>query len=151
MDLTQLQHAVEARRPLFLTDLQELVDLDCGSHDKAGVDTAGRIVAARLESDGWAVQRLPHATYGDTLVATTHGGGGSHVVLMGHLDTVFDTGTAAARPFRVEGTTAFGPGVTDCKAGVLTGVNAVAALKATGTPFGRITYLLTPDEEIGSP
>ncbi|MCU1594474.1 MAG: hypothetical protein JWO12_1866, partial [Frankiales bacterium] len=42
-------------------------------------------------------------------------------------------------------------GVTDCKAGVLTGVNAVAALKATGTPFGRITYLLTPDEEIGSP
>lgn len=151
VDLTRLQQAVEARRPLFLSDLQALVDLDCGSHDKAGVDEAGRLVEKRLRADGWAIERLPDDTWGDTLVATLDGGGTSHVVLMGHLDTVFDTGTAAERPFRVEETTAYGPGVTDCKAGVLAGVNAVAALKATGTPFGRITYLLTPDEEVGSP
>lgn len=151
MDLTALQQAVQARRPLFLADLQSLVDLDCGSPDKAGVDAAGRLVEARLRSDGWDLERLPHEVWGDTLVATTSGGGPGHVVLMAHLDTVFDPGTAALRPFRTEGGIAYGPGVTDCKAGVLTGVNAIAALRATGTAFGRVTFLLTPDEEVGSP
>ena len=147
MDLFALQQAVEARRPLFLSDLQQLVDLDCGSYDKAGVDAAGRLVEARLVDDGWSVERLPDPVYGDTLVATIDGGAPGHVVLMAHLDTVFEKGTAAARPFRIEGDTAYGPGVTDCKAGVLAGINAVAAL----TTFPRVTFLLTPDEEIGSP
>lgn len=147
MDLFALRQAVEARRPLFLSDLQQLVDLDCGSYDKAGVDAAGRIVETRLVADGWSVERLPDPVYGDTLVATIDGGAPGHVVLMAHLDTVFEIGTAAERPFRVEGDTAYGPGVTDCKAGVLAGVNAVAAL----TAFPRVTFLLTPDEEIGSP
>ncbi|MCU1600941.1 MAG: hypothetical protein JWO22_1650 [Frankiales bacterium] len=151
MDLTQLREAVAARRPLFLADLERLVNLDCGSPDKAGVDAAGRIAAERLEADGWTVERLAHDTWGDTLVARTDGGAPGHVVLMAHLDTVFDKGEAAARPFSGDGTTAHGPGVTDCKAGVLTGVNAVAALRASGTPFPRVTFLLTPDEEVGSP
>jgi glutamate carboxypeptidase len=147
VDLIALTRAVEARRPLFLADLQQLVDLDCGSYDKAGVDAAGRIVQARLEDDGWAVERLPHDVYGDTLVATIDGGAPGHVVLLAHLDTVFEKGTAAQRPFQIAGDTAYGPGVTDCKAGVLAGVNAVAALAR----FPRVTFLLTPDEEIGSP
>lgn len=148
-DLMALTTAVEARRPLFLSDLQSLVDLDCGSYDKAGVDAVGRIVTTRLEADGWSVERLPDDTWGDTLVATIDGGGPGHSVLMGHLDTVFEAGTAAARPFRIEDHIAYGPGVTDCKAGVLAGVNAVAALR--GTAFGKVTFLLTPDEEVGSP
>lgn len=149
MDLFALQQAVEARRPLFLSDLQQLVDLDCGSYDKAGVDAAGRLVEARLVQDGWSVERLPDAVYGDTLAATIDGGAPGHVVLMAHLDTVFEIGTAALRPFRIEGDTAYGPGVTDCKAGVLAGVNAVAALQ--GQSFPLVTFLLTSDEEIGSP
>jgi glutamate carboxypeptidase len=151
VDLTRIRAAVEARRDLFLADLERLVNLDCGSPDKAGVDAAGRIVQDRLSDDGWELERLPHDVWGDTLVATVDGGAPGHVVLMAHLDTVFDPGTAVARPYAVDGTIARGPGVTDCKAGVLTGVNAVAALRATGTPFGRVTFLLTPDEEVGSP
>jgi glutamate carboxypeptidase len=152
LDLTALQQAVEALRPRFLEDLAALVNLDCGSHDKVGVDAAGRLVQTRLESDGWTVERLPDTTWGDTLVASIDGGAGpAHVVLMAHLDTVFDSGTAAQRPFRTDGTTAHGPGVTDCKGGLLAGVTAVAALKGAGVPFGRLTFLLTPDEEVGSP
>ena len=151
MDLRALTAAVDARRPLFLADLQRLVDLDCGSPNKAGVDTAGRIVEARLLADGWTVERLPDDVWGDTLVARTDGGGPGHVVLMAHLDTVFDDGEAALRPYTVTGDTAYGPGVTDCKAGVLAGVNAVAALRGTGSTFPTVTFLLTPDEEVGSP
>lgn len=151
MDLHAIRDAVEARRPLFLADLEQLVNLDCGSKDKAGVDEAGRIAEARLLQDGWQVERLPDQVWGDTLVGRIDGGGPGHVVLMAHLDTVFDAGEAALRPYRVEGSIAYGPGVTDCKAGLLTGVTAIAALRAAGVPFGRVTYLLTPDEEVGSP
>lgn len=148
MDLSALQQSVAALRPRFESDLQRLVDLDCGSHDKAGVDAAGRIAQARLEGDGWVVERLPHDTWGDTLVATKSGSRPGHVVLMAHLDTVFDTGEAVLRPYRVEDGIAYGPGVCDCKAGVLAGITAVQALAGD---HPRLTFLLTPDEEVGSP
>jgi glutamate carboxypeptidase len=72
--------------------------------------------------------------------------------MIGHTDTVFDPGTVAERPFRVEGDRAFGPGVTDMKGGLLTGFYAVEVLQAAGFDgFGTITYICNPDEEIGSP
>lgn len=154
VDLDLLQSAVAARQPRFLADLERLVSLDCGSADKTGVDAAGRLVESRLVEGPWTVERLPDDVWGDTLVATATGGlpGGRHVLLMAHLDTVFDPGTAAERPFRIEGDRAFGPGVTDCKAGVLAGVTALEALhEIAWDRVGRITLLLTPDEEVGSP
>jgi glutamate carboxypeptidase len=75
------------------------------------------------------------------------------VLLIGHLDTVFDPGTAAERPFRMDDDTAFGPGVTDMKSGLLAGLYALKAIIAGrgGLPFERLVFIANPDEEIGSP
>ena len=68
------------------------------------------------------------------------------------MDTVFPAGTAAERPFRVDGDTAYGPGVSDMKGGLLAGLHAVTCLQDEGFDgFGEITYVCNPDEEIGSP
>jgi glutamate carboxypeptidase len=69
------------------------------------------------------------------------------------MDTVFDPGTAAARPFRIEDGIATGPGVTDMKAGLLAGLHAIGALRSTlgDVPFERLVLIANPDEEIGSP
>jgi glutamate carboxypeptidase len=68
------------------------------------------------------------------------------------MDTVFDEGTAASRPFSIRGGKAYGPGVSDMKAGLLSGFFAVEALQEAGFDrFGAITYVCNPDEEIGSP
>ena len=80
------------------------------------------------------------------------------------MDTVFDPGTAAARPFRTEAGRAYGPGVTDMKGGLLAGLYALAALRGLAgvgaeeaadatawLPLGRLVFVANPDEEIGSP
>jgi glutamate carboxypeptidase len=89
---------------------------------------------------------------GDLVVGRLEGSGGPRVLMVGHMDTVFDPGTVAERPFRIEGDRALGPGVSDMKGGLLTGFFAIEALQESGFDgFGRITYLCNPDEEIGSP
>ena len=78
---------------------------------------------------------------------------GPRVLLIGHMDTVFDPGTAAERPFRISDDTAHGPGVTDMKSGLLAGLYAIKSIigELGGLPFERLTFIANPDEEIGSP
>jgi glutamate carboxypeptidase len=156
-DLAALRATVEGGLPTFLEELRLLTSIDCGSYTKAGVDHVGAWVGERFGGLGATVETRPHPTFGDTIVGTWHGApGGRRVLLIGHMDTVFDEGTAAARQFRIEDGIAYGPGVTDMKSGLLAGIHAIAALRATSPagdalPFERLTYVANPDEEIGSP
>ncbi len=158
-ELAGLQRAVTATLDDYLADLARLVNVDCGSYTKAGVDEVGRWTADRLRALGATVETHPHATLGDTVVGRFDGTpGGPRLLLIGHLDTVFDAGTAAARPFTIRGGRAFGPGVTDMKSGLLAGLHALRALttqaagRMTGPPpFEWLTFVANPDEEIGSP
>jgi glutamate carboxypeptidase len=157
-ELDAIRSAVVADESAFLADLERLVNVDCGSYTKAGVDAIGTFVADRFRSLGADVRIEPNADLGDTVVGTWPGGAGAdaapRLLLIGHMDTVFPDGTAADRPFRVDADgRAHGPGVTDMKAGLLAGVYAIAALaRSVGVlPFGRLTYVANPDEEIGSP
>ena len=143
-------------RPAYLADLERLVNLDCGSYTKDGVDEVGRWVRARLESLGASVTVHPNELgLGDTVIGELAGNDptGPTLLAIGHMDTVFDPGTAADRPFAVdEHGIATGPGVTDMKSGLLAGLYALAALRETvGLPLARVVFVANPDEEIGSP
>jgi glutamate carboxypeptidase len=159
-DLVDLRRWLAATEPQYLADLAALVNVDCGSYSKAGVDSVGRWASERLADLGAAVTVVPHAELGNTVVATINGGGGPNALLIGHLDTVFADGTAAVRPFAVRARRAYGPGVADMKSGLLTGLYALRALRALGAgargdtawlPFNRLVFIANPDEEIGSP
>jgi glutamate carboxypeptidase len=68
-----------------------------------------------------------------------------------HMDTVWDMGTLAQRPVRVENGILYGPGAFDMKGGIVNVLWAIRALKALdGMPKHRITLLITSDEEVGS-
>jgi glutamate carboxypeptidase len=154
-DLTELREAIAAAEPAYLADLERLVNTDCGSYTPEGVDEIGRFVAGFLEEAGADVEARPdpQGRFGSTIVGTFRGDAtGPRVVLIGHMDTVFDPGTAAARPFRIDADgRAYGPGVTDMKSGLLAGLYAVRALAARGPlPFERLTFIANPDEEVGS-
>ncbi len=138
--------------PNYLADLETLVNVDCGTDHKPGVDAVGEMMQAWLEAIGCNVIRFPLADYGDCRLATLQGAGQARVLLIGHLDTVYPVGTVAERPLRFEGDRAIGPGVTDMKAGLLTGLYALKALRATGfDEFAEIGFFLNSDEEVGSP
>jgi glutamate carboxypeptidase len=158
-ELNRLRATVEAGLPTFLDELRSLVSIDCGSYTKAGVDRVGAWIAERFDGLRADVRIHPHDALGDTVVGSWQGRSdtGARVLLIGHMDTVFEIGTVAARPFRIENGIAYGPGVTDMKSGLLAGIHAIAALHhldgdgSTGGHLGRLTFVANPDEEIGSP
>jgi glutamate carboxypeptidase len=155
VDLTTLQAAVAARYPRYLVELEQLVNIDCGSYTPLGVNRVADLVAASLTELGAAVERVPHqpapgeAALGDLVVGRLEGDG-PRLLLIGHMDTVFEAGTAAERPFRTDGDRALGPGTSDMKGGLLAGLHAIAALRAIGQR-PSLTFVANPDEEIGSP
>ncbi len=139
-------------RAALLSDLAALVNVDCGSHNKAGVDSVGEWIGARCAAWGWEVECLPLTDYGDCWLARLHGDGAGRLLLMGHLDTVYPDGTAAARPMRSEGRKIIGPGVCDMKGGLLVGLYALRALQTVNfRDFGEILFFFNSDEELGSP
>jgi glutamate carboxypeptidase len=152
---TGLADAVEARFPRFLAELEALVNIDCGSYTPAGVNRVADAVERSLRERGATVGRIPHQPSDDTrqlgdLVIGRLAGEGPRLLLIGHMDTVFEEGTVAARPFRVDGERALGPGASDMKGGLLAGLHALAALADIGLQ-PAVTFVANPDEEIGSP
>jgi glutamate carboxypeptidase len=155
---TRLAKLLEERYPAYLDDLRTLVDIDCGTFIKAGVNEVADFMQARFSAAGWEAERLrptptdPSLDLGDIVVGRLGGPGTRRVLLIGHMDTVFPEGTVTARPFRVEGSTAFGPGVSDMKSGLLAGLYASNCLHELGVGnWASITYVCNPDEELGSP
>ena len=141
-----------ASRPAILSDLAALVNVDCGTHNKAGVDRVGEWIAARCAEWDWEVETLPLTSYGDCRMARLHGAGTGRLLLMGHLDTVYPDGTASVRPMRFEGLKILGPGVCDMKSGLLVGMYALRALQLAGfRDFAEIAFFFNSDEEFGSP
>jgi len=155
MDVVGLRDLVEPRRDAFLAELEAMVNVDSGSYTPDGVNRVVDRCEQLFLDAGWATDRRSHdgaPRLGDLLIARLDGTGDRRILLVGHTDTVFDAGTAAERPFTVDGSIARGPGVSDMKGGLLTGMFAVHALRDAGIDaFGHITYVCNPDEEIGSP
>jgi glutamate carboxypeptidase len=146
-----LLQAVQDRYPRYLAELERLVNIDSGSYSPAGVKRIADAVVASLTELGATVDRLAHpeGALGDLVIGRL-AGEGPRLLLIGHMDTVFDDGTAAARPFHVDGDRALGPGTSDMKGGLLAGLHALAALATVGVR-PAVTFVANPDEEIGSP
>ena len=124
--------------------LEELVSCESPSSDAAATKACGELFAEM------ALVRLGARPERIELGGRTHlrfTWGTPRVLVLGHLDTVWPTGTLARWPFSVDGDIATGPGVFDMKAGV---VQALAALTTLPTLDG-VSLLLTVDEELGSP
>ena len=148
----QLLKNAEAEQKAYLATVEQLVDIDTGTGQAPGLKTVSEMLVKRLEALGATVQTTPASpSTGDNIVGTIKGTGNKSFLLMIHYDTVFGPGTAAKRPFKVEGEKAYGPGVADAKGGVAMVLHSLKLLQDQKfKDYGTITVLFNPDEEMGS-
>jgi len=154
---------VRQERAAYLETLRELVAIESGSRDLEGLDRIAALLAGKLQALGGRVELVAAgpdvyrmedtpAQIGKSVVATFRGTGTRRVMLLAHMDTVYQRGMAAKQPFRVEGDHAFGLGIADDKSGVALALHAVAVLQALGRKdYSILTVLINGDEEISSP
>jgi glutamate carboxypeptidase len=145
----RIAEQVEAHNDDALELLQRTVDINSGTMNFAGVREIGAIFASELDGLGFATTWIDGAAFDRAghLVAE-HPGSGPHLLLIGHLDTVFEPDSPFQRFERLSPTTASGPGTTDMKGGDVVLVYALKALAAVGALDGmHITVVMTGDEE----
>lgn len=143
------------RRADLLGQIEQYVGFETPSTDKARCDALADHLERHFAALG-AVERLANPNGGDNLrIRVTAPGAPADArpaLVLCHYDTVWAAGTVAARPFRVEGDTAYGPGAYDMKASLVLAEHALRAAAAAGLALPRpVTLLFTSDEEIGSP
>lgn len=147
----ELLSAAETLRAECKRTLRSLVEIESPSHDKSAVDRAVSFAAAEFERIGGRVTRHARKASGDVLQVDFVGKGRDRLLLLGHLDTVWELGTLAKMPWREAGGKIHGPGVFDMKFGVVQILFAIRLLQQRHAKLPRpLTVLLNPDEEIGS-
>jgi len=145
---------LQPRLPQMLATLRRFVTAESPSLEKAAADRCGGVIAEEWSKHGARVERIARKERGDIL-RITHAPGKSRpsgqLLVLGHYDTVYSTGTIARMPFRVKAGKAYGPGTFDMKAGIVQALFALQATQQAKIPLRkRIVFLWTSDEEIGS-
>jgi glutamate carboxypeptidase len=140
--------AAEDERSIAL--LETLVNVNSGTMNFAGVARVGQIMSAELQPLGFTTRwrTMSEVARAGHLIAEYHGSGhGKRLLLIGHLDTVFEPDSPFQR-YQRRGNSAEGPGVNDMKGGLVIMVGALRALKAAGAlQEADVTIVLDGDEE----
>ncbi len=145
----RLATSVDRHTPEALQLLQRAVDINSGTLNFEGVRKVSDLFVPEFERLGFRTHWSPGAAWGRAghLIAE-HGSRGPRIVLVGHLDTVFEPDSPFQRFQYVDDSTATGPGITDMKGGDVIMLLAMRALKDQGALDGlRITVVLMGDEE----
>jgi glutamate carboxypeptidase len=143
---------LSGQRSAMEAALATLVDIDSNSHDKAGTDRVAQAMLGWLRDADIEGEHRADPADGDAMLVRLRGAAptAAPVLLMGHRDTVFPTGTVAKRPWRVDGDLAYGPGVSDMKSGLVLQCFVLMALRRLPPLPFPVLGLFTADEEIGS-
>lgn len=138
--------------PAMMRLLRQAVEIESPSGAKTALDRMAAFFAREFKRSGAHVELLPGAS-GAGLRAEFFGGKSESnpVLILGHIDTVWDIGTLRRMPFRVAHGRAYGPGILDMKAGIVCGLWALRAIHSLKRkPRCSVRWLLDADEEVGS-
>src|SRR5690348_1460257 len=149
-----LRKALEPRLPEMLAVLRRFTVVESPSTDKSAAERCARIIAATWRRLDVSLSLIPQKRCGPHILIDVRGATArpaDQLLVLGHYDTVYPSGTLRHMPFHVTSRKAFGPGVFDMKAGIVQAFFALEALQRSGVLLRkRIVFLWTSDEEIGS-
>ena len=150
---TLLAH-LRKRLPRMMDTLRQLTLIESPSLEKNHADRCAGFLADEWLLRGTRVQVLQQRHRGDhirVIWIPQSTPPRSQLLVLGHYDTVYPTGTLSKMPFRIVGSKAYGPGTFDMKAGIVQALFALEALQELKTSISkRLVFFWTSDEEIGS-
>ena len=130
---------------------EDICNIESPTAYKEGVDAVGKYCADFAEKRGWQVEYFHHNVSGDVVCITMNPHAtGQTVSLSAHMDTVHPVGSFGTPAVRIEGDKIYGPGVCDCKGGIVVALLAMEALQKCGFCDRPVQLLLQSDEEGGS-
>jgi glutamate carboxypeptidase len=140
----------------FLQDLEAIVNVDSGSGHAPGLSAVASFFQERFDRLGWQTRRFEFEAGAVPCLEVTNrhdrpAAERFDFLFLGHMDTVFPQGTAERRPFSIRDGRAWGPGVCDMKAGLVTMLHAAEAAERNGIA-GKLSLCMAfnSDEEVGS-
>lgn len=149
--LSQLRDWLAPHKSEMVAELKELVLMESPTHDKAACDQLCAALAEKFRQLGARVKIHRQKKAGDHLQVEFAGAKDRKpILLLGHYDTVYATGTLATMPWRESKGLLYGPGIFDMKGGIVQVMYAIRALQAQGPLPRPVTVLLVSDEEEGS-
>ncbi len=128
----RIKNFLETKEPEMILMLEELVNQESGTGYKEGVDLVGEKLSILFKSLGYQLEVIEEKEYGNHLIIRSKPSGKCEVLLLGHMDTVFPKGTVKENPFTIKGNHAYGPGVNDMRAGLVSIYWALRAIKELG-------------------
>lgn len=151
MNIERVFEIIDEKADEHIKMLAELASIESPTDDKAGVDEACALIVREAKKRGWTVEYHEEEKVGNAACITMNSGAsGAAVVLSGHIDTVHPKGLFGYPPVKIEGDIIKGPGVADCKGGVVGAFAAMAALDKAGFRSRPIKLVLQTDEEVSS-
>ncbi len=152
--MSELLAYFETQKQAMTDLLIELISYETPTKNKAAVDVLGNVMMQKFEERGASsITRIPQTDVGDFLLAKwNEDAPGKPIMFLIHIDTVWDLGTLAERPTRIEADgKLYGPGAVDMKGGITLVLESIRGLNELGQmPNRPIWVLMTSDEEIGS-
>jgi glutamate carboxypeptidase len=140
--------------PEMAGTLETFVRAESPSTEKTAADHCARLIARRWKERGVPVELFEQKQRGAHIRITktpVHSKPRGQILVLGHYDTVYASGTLARMPFRIAAGRVYGPGVFDMKAGIVQALFALDAIQRFHAGLSkRIIFLWTSDEEIGS-
>lgn len=136
----------------YLSDLEYLVNIDSNASDKKGIEKVADFFKQKFSKSGWFVkEHYADENLGPCVEISNTNDKQWDLLLLGHMDTVFEAGTAYQRSFKIVEGRAYGPGVTDMKSGDLMGAYVIDALASEQALLPlKVCLALNPEEEKGS-
>lgn len=145
--------AVRAQQPAVIQSLGDMVKIESGSDDAAGLQKIAAYCEDRLKALG-ATTRIVPATHGNPpglVEGVFQGNGKLRVMLIAHMDTVYRERILETEPYHRDGNKLYGPGIADDKGGIAVILGSLAVLNKLGwSDYKQLTVLFNPDEEVGS-
>ncbi len=135
----------------YLNMLVDVCNIESKSDDKEGVDKVGDYLAAVAKELDYTIRKKEFEKAGNVYSFAYNPGGKKNMIsLSAHMDTVFDKGAFGYPPVKIQGDYIYGPGVQDCKGGIVIFLLAMEALKKCNYDERCVKLILQSDEEVGS-